>query len=90
MAGTPGRFAVGANAVAVLALASSLGWWTAEAVGAAALAGAVACSFAVGFGWSRHVIRRLGGSTGDVFGSVIEITQTAALVALAVAGHSLA
>ncbi|WP_297747807.1 adenosylcobinamide-GDP ribazoletransferase [uncultured Tessaracoccus sp.] len=90
IAGTPSRFAVAANAVGVLLLAGALGWWVCDAVGAAALAGAVACAYAVGYGWARHVIRRLGGSTGDVFGSVIEITQTAALVGLAVAGHALA
>ena len=79
-----------ANAVGVLLLAGTLGWWVSDGVGAAALAGAVAFAYAVGYGWARHVIRRLGGSTGDVFGSVIEITQTAALVGLAVAGHALA
>lgn len=60
-------------------------WWAggyqtllAAAIGltAAALVGAL---------WSRHLLTRLGGWTGDTFGSLIEVIQTVFLVAFALA-----
>lgn len=71
--------------VAVLGIVLAAAWWAgrhqallAAGIGltAAALAGAL---------WSRHLLRRLGGWTGDTFGSLIEVTQTAFLVAFALA-----
>ncbi|MFD0867497.1 adenosylcobinamide-GDP ribazoletransferase [Tessaracoccus lubricantis] len=43
---------------------------------AATLAGAL---------WSRHLLVRLGGWTGDTFGSLIEVVQAVFLVAFALA-----
>ncbi|NYH91932.1 adenosylcobinamide-GDP ribazoletransferase [Actinopolymorpha rutila] len=49
------------------------------------LAGALLATLAVGLGtavaWRRHVVRRLGGVTGDVFGSVVELGAAAGLLA---------
>ncbi len=65
--------------VAGLGLAAGLalgaGWAVAVAMPVAAL-----LAWTVAFGWERHVHRRLGGLTGDVFGSIIEITQTVFVV----------
>lgn len=90
VAGTPSALAVAGNTVAAGILAAGLGWWVSGALGLLVAICAVVAALVVGYGWQRHVIRRLGGSTGDVFGSVIEITQTAALIGLAIAGHLLA
>lgn len=51
-------------------------WWP---VAAGALLGLGACALAAGF--TRHVVRRLGGVNGDVLGGVIEAGTAAALVA---------
>ena len=47
---------------------------------------ALAASALVGAVWARHLLRRLGGWTGDTFGSLIEVTQTVFLVTFALAG----
>lgn len=87
MEGTPSVLAVMLNVLAVLGLAAGLGWALQHGMGAAAFLAAVAVALLAGLGWGRHVRRRLGGTTGDVFGSIAELTQTVALVALAVAAH---
>ena len=56
------------------------GWASAVAVVAASLV-----ALAVGVGWRRRIVARLGGITGDVIGSVIEITQAAFLIVLVLA-----
>jgi adenosylcobinamide-GDP ribazoletransferase len=48
---------------------------------AAVLAGLLAAALL-----RRIAVRRLGGLTGDVFGALIEVSATAALLALALAG----
>lgn len=86
VAGTPGAGWVVGNAVGLLALTAAAGWW----LGGCHVVGlpvAVAFALGIGFAWSRRLVGAFGGTTGDVFGSVIEVTQTAALVALAVAAH---
>lgn len=64
--------AVAALAVLVGLLGSSL--WLLPAVGA---------GLAVAVWWRRRVVRRLGGVTGDVFGSVAEVGSTVVLLAVA-------
>jgi adenosylcobinamide-GDP ribazoletransferase len=45
--------------------------------------GAVATGLAVAWLVRRHAVRRLGGVTGDVFGSLVEVASSAALLVLA-------
>lgn len=51
------------------------------------LLGAGLVGFAVAVAWRRHVVRRLGGVTGDVFGSVVELTSVAVLLTAALAAE---
>lgn len=73
---TPRAAAVDLAAVGVLS--AGLGWLVASWVGA--LLVLVACALALGWaqGWTRHLVRRLGGMTGDCFGSLNETTQAVA------------
>lgn len=71
--------------VVALGLAGAAGWWLADWPGALTLTGAVAVALGVGAAWAHHLRRRLGGMTGDTFGSLIEVGQTAALVTTVVA-----
>lgn len=76
------------NTAATLLVASTLGWWADATWGAVAVAGSCLVSLGVGFGWRRHLVRRLGGLTGDAFGSLIEVSQmTFVLAASLLASH---
>ena len=66
--------------VAGVAVAGLSGWAVAGAGGAAAFVVAAAGSLGVSWLWRRHLARRLGGLTGDTFGSIIEVTQFVFLV----------
>ncbi|MGD7733245.1 adenosylcobinamide-GDP ribazoletransferase [Propionibacteriaceae bacterium G57] len=59
------------------------GWWIAGPGQAVALAGGVVVPLVVGRLWQRYLRRRLGGLTGDTFGSIIEVTQATGLVVMA-------
>lgn len=87
LAGTPSRLAIGLNLAALGGLFGLWGWWFGGGGGVLAGLGALGLALLVGFGWSRHLLHRLGGTTGDVYGSVIEITQSAALVGCALAAQ---
>lgn len=77
------------TAVAGLVVAAGAGWLAGGVPGAVALAVAATAAGGVGLLWARRLGRRLGGMTGDVFGSVIEVTQAACLVASAVLAGAL-
>ncbi len=66
--------------IAVVAVAGALGWgWPGAVRGvAAAAAGLLAADLL-----RRAAKRRLGGTTGDVFGALIEVSTTTVLLVLA-------
>ncbi len=71
---------VAAAALGVLAVAAGLGAAVGGALTAVGwVATAVVALVAARF-WQRHVVRRVGGVTGDVFGSLVELTQAVFLV----------
>ncbi|WP_019868978.1 adenosylcobinamide-GDP ribazoletransferase [Salinispora oceanensis] len=81
VAGTvgPGALVIGTTAVALLALAAVPGRpWQGPLVVIAALTTAV---------WLlRHVVRRLGGITGDVLGATVEVVTTLVYLGLVLSG----
>lgn len=85
----PGGYA--ASLVAALASAASLGGaasllgHTDAARGALVFAGAALASWVLAWAWRRHLVRRLGGITGDCFGSLIEVAQVSFAVVVALA-----
>lgn len=89
MAGTPAVGWVVGNTVAMLVLATAAGWLLGGAPLAVAWATASVGAQAIGWAWQRRLIRHFGGTTGDIYGSIIEVTQTACLVTFAVAAHLL-
>lgn len=73
-----------AEVVLVLAVCLVAGWLPSlEPVVGAAFAGAAGLSWLVAARWQKHLLRRLGGLTGDTFGSLIEVSQTTFVVLLA-------
>lgn len=82
--GGPGRVLATSVSLVVAAGLGALvdGWQFALLLVAAGVAG-----LAVAWGWARHLVRRLGGMTGDTFGSIAEVAQLVnlALVSLALA-----
>lgn len=78
---------VGALICAVAAVSVTTGGLTAEGT-ALALRGLAATFAGLLAGWlvQRTARRRLGGMTGDVFGAILQVSSTAALVVAALAG----
>lgn len=83
--GVTGYPAAVLTALLVLGVVAAGAWWADGVQGMLAAGIALALSAAVGAGWAHHLLRRLGGWTGDTFGSLIEVTQVAFLVAFALA-----
>lgn len=81
--GVTPRWEAAANLAVVAAVTLGLGWLTGgvHALAAFTVAGVAAAVVAVV--WGRHLLRRLGGWTGDLFGSLIEVTQATFLVVAA-------
>ena len=59
------------------------GWLTGGLAGAAGLVAGVLAGHLFAHYWQVHLRRRLGGHTGDTFGSLIELTQSVVLVVAA-------
>lgn len=74
-----------AEVVAVTLVAGGVGLAVARWIGLVAFVAAAAVAVLFGVCWTRRLRHRLGGLTGDMFGSIIETTQTVALAGLAVA-----
>ncbi len=69
--------------VLVVLLCGVLGWWRAGLYGGLALSASCLVAFVIAYVWRRHLQRRLGGLTGDTFGSLIEVSGTAFVLAAA-------
>jgi adenosylcobinamide-GDP ribazoletransferase len=85
VAGTVGRPAQVIAVAATVGIAAFPLGWGGQYISVQLLA-AVFVGLAVAIWWRRRVVRRIGGVTGDVFGSVVELSSVAALVAVAVTG----
>ena len=70
-------------AVAGVVLSGLLGWVTLALPGSLVLGVSGIASLAIGWLWRGRLSRRLGGMTGDMFGSIIEVTQATFLVCTA-------
>ena len=60
--------------------AGALGWWAADPLAGIGLALVMLTGIAGSVGWTRHLVRVLGGVTGDVFGAMVEVTTTLVLL----------
>ena len=85
VAGSVGRPAQAIAVAATIGIAAFPLGWGGQYIAVQLLA-AVFVGLAVAVCWRRYVVRRIGGVTGDVFGSVVEVSSAAALVAVAVTG----
>lgn len=87
VAGTvPTAAAAGVTAVAMAAGAAG-GAVVLGPAGAVGIPVAVAMSLTVAALFRRHLVRRFGGVTGDVLGSLVELSATVALLVTAVTAH---
>lgn len=78
--GVTPAWAAAIDVVVAAAVAITLGWLTGGVAGAAAFAAASCGAALVATLWGKHLLQRLGGWTGDLFGSLIETTQATFLV----------
>lgn len=69
-----------AHSAVAAVVTGALGWWIGGLLGALALVGALVLALACSVGWTRHLVRILGGITGDMFGALIEVVTTIFLV----------
>lgn len=75
--------AVALDMAGVLVVSVASGWLLLGARAGLAAAGACALAWLVEALWQRHLLARLGGMTGDLFGSLIEVTGLGYLLTLA-------
>jgi len=80
---TTGR-AAGINMVCLAVVWAVLGWLVSGWAGAALVVVAAVLALVWAQGWTRHLVRRFGGVTGDCFGSLNETTQCVLWAVLAI------
>jgi adenosylcobinamide-GDP ribazoletransferase len=81
VAGTvPGRVRLALACALVLLTAAAAAAWTRSAAAAALLTASVPAALGAAALFRRHLVRRLGGITGDVLGALAELTGTAVLL----------
>ena len=73
--GVTGRLVALLSALLVTGVAALAGWVSRGPEGMLVYAVAAAVALVTSEGWRSHLSRRLGGLTGDTFGSLIETTQ---------------
>lgn len=71
------------NVCLVAAVAAGCGWVVGGLAGLLGFLCGAAAALGVGAAWAAHLRRRLGGLTGDTFGSIAEISQLVFLIAVA-------
>lgn len=65
------------------AVAAAAGFWSGGWPGTLGFVAALAVALTVGALWARHLRTRLGGLTGDTFGSISEVTHVVFLIVIA-------
>ncbi|MGL4831890.1 MAG: adenosylcobinamide-GDP ribazoletransferase [Propionibacteriaceae bacterium] len=84
-AGITTPVALGIESLVLLGLLAVAGYGVDSWAGAMAASAAGIIALGAGMLWRRRIVARLGGITGDVIGSVIELTQVVFLIAFVVA-----
>ncbi|MGL5406990.1 MAG: adenosylcobinamide-GDP ribazoletransferase [Propionibacteriaceae bacterium] len=84
---TPGWQAVSSTALLIATLAG-VGFWAGSWAGVLYACAAAVGSLLVDLLWRKHLLLRLGGLTGDMFGSLVEVGQLAAWLILVIAVSS--
>lgn len=87
VAGSVRTAGAGAVTLAVLAAGAPAGAAVLGPAGAAGVPASMAAGLLAAWAFRRHLVRRLGGVTGDVLGSLVETSVTATLLATAITGH---
>lgn len=82
--GVTSRGTVFVNVLLAVLVLGCLGWATAGWQGMTALVVAGSCAGVVAALWGRRLVARFDGWTGDTFGSLIEATQAAFLISVAI------
>lgn len=83
--GVSSPLAAGVDAASVLLVCAAAGFLASSPGPGLALPVAALVSWLVAALWQRHLLRRLGGLTGDTFGSLVEVGQTCFAIVLALA-----
>lgn len=78
--GSTSRLTAVCTGAAVLGVSAGVGGLVDGVGGAAVFAGAAAAAGGIGSLWGAHVRSRLAGMTGDVFGSIVEVSLASFLV----------
>lgn len=84
-AGATSRTRAAVATVGVVLAVVGAGWLAADWRGAVAFTAAALLALVIAAAWSAYLSRRLGGMTGDTFGSLVEVAQGVVLVVVTLA-----